>query len=167
RVVAFEQTSERGDADLWTVPVDGSRPPAPLMAFAFNDRGLHFSPDGHFAAFTSDESGRGEIYVAPSTLITAKHPVSSGGGSIGRWSPHGHELFYLSADGHVMVVSVRTVPSLHIGVSVPLFAIQGRWPWRDFDVSPDGKRFLAVVPQTMANEQAVTVVMNWTAQARR
>ena len=159
RVVAFEQTSERGDADLWTVPVDGSRPPAPLMASAFNERGLHFSPDGQFAAFTSDESGQDEIYVAPSTLITAKRRVSSGGGSIGRWSPDGHELFYLAADGHVMAVSIRTAPALEIGVSVPLFAIQGRWPWRDFDVSPDGKRFLAIVPQMMANEQALTAVM--------
>jgi len=167
RIVAFEQISERGDADLWTVPVDGSRPPAPLLASAFNERGLHFSPDGHFAAFTSDETGQGEIYVAPSTLVTAKRRVSSGGGSIGRWSPDGRELFYLAADGHVMAVSIRTAPALEIGVSVPLFAIQGRWPWRDFDVSPDGKRFLAIVPQVMANEQALTVVMNWTAQVRR
>jgi len=167
RIVAFEQTSERGDADLWTVPVDGSRPPAPLMASAFNERGLHFSPDGHFAAFTSDETGQGEVYVAPSTLVTAKKRVSSGGGSIGRWSPDGRELFYLAADGHVMAVPIRTTRALEIGVPVPLFAIHGRWPWRDFDVSPDGTRFLAVVPRTMANEQAVTAVMNWTAQVRR
>jgi eukaryotic-like serine/threonine-protein kinase len=167
RIVAFEQISERGDADLWTVPVDGSRPPAPLIASAFNERGLHFSPDGQFAAFTSDETGRGEIYVAPSTLLTARRRISSGGGSIGRWSPDGRELFYLAADGHVMAVPIRTAPALEIGVPVPLFAIHGRWLWRDFDVSPDGKRFLAIVPQMMANEQAVTAVVNWTAQVRR
>jgi eukaryotic-like serine/threonine-protein kinase len=167
RLVAFELTSERGDADLWTVPVDGSRPPTPLMASAFNERGLHFSPDGQFAAFTSDETGQGEIYVAPSTLATAKRRVSKGGGSIGRWSPDGRELFYLAADGHVMAVPIRTAPALEIGVPVPLFAILGRWPWRDFDVSPDGQRFLAIIPQMMANEEAVTAVMNWTAQVRR
>jgi len=167
RIVAFEQISERGDADLWAVPVDGSRPPAPLIASAFNERGLHFSPDGQFAAFTSDESGRAEIYVAPSTLLTAKRRVSNGGASIGRWSPDGRELFYLAADGHVMSVSIRTAAALEIGVPVPLFAIRGRWLWRDFDLSPDGKRFLAVVPQMMANEQALTAVVNWTAQVRR
>jgi Tol biopolymer transport system component/DNA-binding winged helix-turn-helix (wHTH) protein len=166
QVVAFEQMSERGDADLWTVPVDGSRPPAPLVASGFNERGLHFSPDGQFVAFTSDESGRGEIYVASSTLITARRRISNGGASIGRWSPDGRELFYLAADGHVMAVPIRT-GRLDIGVPVPLFAIQGKWLWRDFDVSPDGKRFLAIVPQAMANEQAVTVVVNWTAQVRR
>jgi len=66
-----------------------------------------------------------------------------------------------------MAVPIRTTRALEIGVPVSLFAIHGRWPWRDFDVSPDGTRFLAVVPQTMANEQAVTAVMNWTAQVRR
>ena len=54
-----------------------------------------------------------------------------------------------------------------IGVPVPLFAIRGRWLWRDIDLSPDGKRFVAVVPQVMANEQPLTAVVNWTAQMRR
>jgi dipeptidyl aminopeptidase/acylaminoacyl peptidase len=167
RVVAFEQISERGDADLWTAPIDGSRPPAPLLASLFNERGLHFSPDGHFSVFTSDETGQAEIYVAPSTVVSAKRRVSSGGGSIGRWSPDGRELFYLAADGHLMAVPIRTAPSLEIGVPVPLFATHGRWPWKDYDLAPDGKRFLAIVPQMMANEQAVTAVMNWTAHVRR
>src|SRR5262245_5585494 len=167
RIVAFEQISERGDADLWTAPIDGSRPPAPLIATAFDERGLHFSPDGQFAAFTSDESGRGEVYVASSTLLAARKPISRGGGSIGRWSPDGRELFYVAADGHLTAVPIRTKPALEIGVPVPLFAIRGTWLWRDFDVSPDGKRFLAVVPQMMANEQPLTAVVNWTAQVRR
>lgn len=112
RLVAFELTSERGDADLWTVPVDGSRPPAPLLASAFNERGLHCSPDGQFAAFMSDETGQGEIYVAPSTLVAAKRRVSSGGGSIARWSPDRRELFYLAADGHLMAVPIRRACSI-------------------------------------------------------
>ena len=63
-------------------------------------------------------------------------------------------------DGYVMAVPVRTTPSLEIGVPLRLVAIQGKWPWRDFDVSRDGKRFLAIVPQVMANEQALTAVLN-------
>jgi hypothetical protein len=66
-----------------------------------------------------------------------------------------------------MSVPIRTAPALTIGVAVPLFAIPGRWLWRDYDVSPYGQRFLAIVPQVMANEQPVTVVVNWTAQERR
>ena len=60
--MAFEQISERGDADLWTLPLNGPRQAAPLMASVFNERGLRFSPDGQFVTFASDESGRTEIY---------------------------------------------------------------------------------------------------------
>jgi Tol biopolymer transport system component len=167
RIVAFEQFSERGDADLWTLPLDGARQAAPLMASAFNERGLRFSPDSRFVAFTSDESGRAEIYAAPSSLLSAKTRISNGGGSAAQWGPDGRELFYMAIDGYVMVVPVRTTPSLEIGVPLRLFAIQGKWPWRDFDVSRDGQRFLAIVPQVMANEQALTAVLNWPAQVQR
>jgi len=167
RTVAFEQISERGDYDLWTLPLNGTRQAAPLMASAFNERGLRFSPDGQFVAFTSDESGRTEIYVALLSVLSARTRVSNGGGLAAQWSPNGHELFYMSADGNVMAVPVRTTPSLEIGVPLRLFAIQGKWPWRDFDVSRDGKRFLAIVPQLMANEQALTAVLNWPAQIRQ
>lgn len=78
--MAFEQISERGDADLWTLPLNGPRQAAPLMASVFNERGLRFSPDGQFVTFTSDESGRTEIYVAPLSVLSARTRVSNGGG---------------------------------------------------------------------------------------
>jgi len=167
RIVAFEQISERGDADLWTVPIRGEQPPSTVIASTFNERGLHFSPDGRFVAFSSDESGSSEIYVAPSTDIASRKRVSDGGGWTARWSPDSRKLYYLSMDGNVMDVSIHFGSSLEIGVPVRLFAMEGKWPWRDFDVSPDGKRFLAIVPQVMANEQSLTAVLNWPAQTRR
>jgi Tol biopolymer transport system component/DNA-binding winged helix-turn-helix (wHTH) protein len=166
RIVAFEQISERGDADLWTMPVDRTRPPTPLIASAFNERGLRFSPDGQVVAFVSDESGSTEIYVAPLAMISARRRVSNGGASTARWNPSGRELFYTAADGSVMAVSIRAAPSLEIGVPLRLFGMAGKWPWRDFDLSRDG-RFLAIVPQVMANEQSLTAVLNWPAEVRR
>jgi len=167
RIVAFEQISERGDADLWTVRIDGEQQPSPLIGSTFNERSLHFSPDGRLVAFSSDESGATEIYVALSTVITSKKRVSDGGAWSARWSPDGRELFYLSADGYVMAASIHEAPSLEIGVPERLFSMQGRWPWRDFDVSPEGKRFLAIVPQIIGNGQSLTAVLNWPAQVRR
>jgi Tol biopolymer transport system component len=56
QIVAFEQISDRGDYDLWTLRLDGPRRPTPLMTSTFNERGLRFSPpDGRFVTFTSDE----------------------------------------------------------------------------------------------------------------
>lgn len=74
------------------------------------------------------------------------------------------ELLYLSDDRRLMSVSVHTAPSLELGAPVTLFSLEGKWSWLDFDVSPDGKRFLAVVPEVVANELPLTVVANWTAE---
>ena len=123
-------------------------------------------------AFTSDESGRYEVYVAPFPATGGKAPVSAGiyagndlqGGA--RWSRDGRELFYISADRNLMAVPVQTSPRLEAGKPVPVFGLQSR-PWNDFAVSADGKRFLAVVPQAFAGEQPLTVIVNWAAEARR
>jgi eukaryotic-like serine/threonine-protein kinase len=148
--------------------LDGPRRPTPLMTSTFNERGLRFSPpDGRIVTFTSDESGRAEVYVAPWPALSARTRVSSGGGSAAQWSRDGRELYYASADGYLMSVSIHTQPSLEIGVPLRLFQMQGKWFWRDFDLSPDGKKFLAIVPQVMANEQPLTAVLNWPAQFRR
>ena len=168
QIVAFEQISDRGDYDLWTLRLDGPRRPTPLMTSTFNERGLRFSPpNGRFVTFTSDESGRAEVYVAPWPVLSARRRVSSGGGSAAQWSRDGRELYYASADGYLMAVPIYTQPSLEIGAPLRLFPMQGKWFWRDFDVSPDGKKFLAIVPQVMANEQPLTAVLNWPALFRR
>jgi hypothetical protein len=72
----------------------------------------------------------------------------------------------MSADGRLMTVPIRTTPTLTVGTAAALFTFQGR-PWSDFIVSPDGSRFLAVVPQTFAGEQPLSVILNWTAEAHR
>ena len=77
-----------------------------------------------------------------------------------RWNHDGRELFYVSADGRFMHVAVRTTPKLEVGRPAPLFALPGR-SWFDFAVSADGKRFLAVIPQALAGEQPLTVILNW------
>ena len=65
-----------------------------------------------------------------------------------------------------MTVPVRTTPTLELGSASALFALPER-AWEDFATSPDGKRFLAVVPQAFAGEQPLTVVLNWIAEACR
>jgi serine/threonine protein kinase len=45
-----------------------------------------------------------------------------------------------------------------------LFALPRPHSWTNCDVTPDGRRFLAVVPEVVASEQLVTVVVNWTAE---
>ena len=163
--------------DIWMMPLTPPGKASPLIETPFDEgRGsVRFSPDGRFIAYASDESGRSEVYIAPFPPTGAKTRVSTGGGALPRWRRDGQELFYISADRHLSSVQVRTTPSLLLGASQTLFAVEGGrvWTdptgnsaWTDFDVSLDGRRFLAVIPQA-ANEQPLTVVLNWTAEVRQ
>jgi hypothetical protein len=135
-----------------------------LLNSPFNEQGVLFSPDGRFIAFESDESGRPEVYVAPFPATGGRTRVSTGGARLPHWSRDGRELFYLSDDRRLFAVPVRTAPAQVLGAPLPLFTLNESSTWIDFDVSLDGKRFLAIVPEVVANEQPLTVVSNWTAE---
>jgi dipeptidyl aminopeptidase/acylaminoacyl peptidase len=169
RTLAFTQRTANGNFDVWTLPVDTLRGPTPLIESPSDEASVRFSSDGRYIAFASDELGRYEVFVMPYPITGGKTRVSTGGGSLPRWSHDGHELFYISADRRLMSVPVRTAPALEIGAPRPLFAIKGGtlWGdpkqtngWPDFDVSIDGRRFLAIIPQA-ANEQPLTAVLDW------
>jgi serine/threonine protein kinase len=151
--------------DIWTVPVDGTGAPSLLVHRGYDAR---FSPDGRFVSFISGEGGVTDVYVAGASPSSDRTRVSKGGADTPRWSVDGRELIYRSVDGYIVSVAVRTGGSraIELGPPVRLFAIKGKWSWRDFDLSPDG-RLLAIVPQLMAAEQPLTVVLNWTAEVTR
>jgi hypothetical protein len=97
--------------------------------------------------------------------------VSLGGASLLRWSRDGRELFYLSADRRLVSVPIRTTPSLQLGSPAELFSLKEK-DWLTsfgaedgcFEVSPDGKRFLAAVPEVLADKLPLTVVVDWAAE---
>src|SRR5205807_217796 len=63
-----------------------------------------FSPDGQWIAYSSNESGRNEIYVRPASGAPGKWQISDGGGMYSNWSANGHEFFYESLDGRIQIV---------------------------------------------------------------
>jgi eukaryotic-like serine/threonine-protein kinase len=168
RILAFTQRTARGNFDIWTLPLNGS-PPSPLMETPADETSVRFSPDGRFIAYASDESGRYEVYVSPFPVTATKTRISAAGGTLPRWNRDGRELLYLGADLQLVSIPVRTAPTLTVGAPRRLFAVKSalKWDdmkaingWSDWDVSRDGTRFLAVVPQP-ANEQALTAVLDW------
>ena len=152
----------QGNFDIWTLPLDGSGPPTVLVESPFDKKEVRFSPDGRFLAFISSESGQAEAYVMPFPGPGEKIRVSSGGARLLQWGRDGKKLFYLAGDGRLMSLPVQTSPSLQTGTPVALFTVQGK-PWLSFALSSDGTRFLAVVPESAADEQPMTVVVNWPA----
>jgi Tol biopolymer transport system component len=126
-----------------------------------------FSPDGRWLSYSSDLSGRFEVYVDGVPDPDTRVQVSATGGHSARWSRDGKELFYLAAGGTLMAVPVRSLQPLEFGQPVKLFQFASPSRGRPagnapYDVTADGQRFIinAVVRQS---DPSVQVVLNWPA----
>jgi Tol biopolymer transport system component len=128
------------------------------------------SPDGRWLAFTSDESGRSEVYLqafdaAAPRLVGERHLVSRDGASSIRWSRDGRELFYVGWNGRLYGVPITLSPELKIGKPVDLFTIstEARAAIHSqigFDVAPDGQRFLVPIV-TSSEKSEIVLIQNW------
>jgi Tol biopolymer transport system component len=161
----YSERADRGNFDVHALPLDGGAP-VPMATTAFNETQPSFSPDGRFIAFTSDETGRREVYVAPFASPRAKRLVSSAGGVSPRWDRVHRELVYLTPGQEVMSVPVDTSASLEIGTPKVLFKRPKDAGWGAYDIAPDG-RFLAVVPVQSTGQQPLTVIVNRSATLPR
>ena len=149
RFIVYSDDDPKTHNDLWILPMDGNRKPIPFLKTSFEESDARLSPDGRSIAYVSDESGRSEVYAASFPSGENKRRVSVEGGSQPRWRKDGRELFFLAADARLMAVPVRPGEPVDLGVPASLF----RSPttasnrselatWNDYDVSPDGQRFL-------------------------
>jgi Tol biopolymer transport system component len=146
---------------LWALPlVHGDPLLLPVEMFPPIDARL--SPDGHWILYTSQESGRGEIYLQRFPDGGMRTRVSTSGGSDPRWPRNAREVFYRSLDGILESVTVRLDPSRpKLGSAIALFKIPA-----EYDVSADGQRFLALVPIESAEASPMIVVTNWQADLK-
>jgi serine/threonine-protein kinase len=150
------------------VPSTGSgqgRKAEPFLRTPFNETLPRFSPDGRWLAYISDESGRYEVYVRPYPGPGGKSQVSRDGGTEPVWNRNGRELFYRSGN-KMMAVEIAVQPGFTAGTPRMLF--QGPYepppvPLANYDVSPDGQRFLMIKPseQEQAVPTQINVVLNW------
>jgi hypothetical protein len=129
------------------------RVPEPYLQSAYIYEDAEFSPDGRWLLFDSNETGRSQVYLQPFVGGGPKLQVSTGGGYAGAWKANGQELFYVSSadqSGIRWMMSVDLTPGLpKIGMTRRLFPIpndvlMGGIPSRTHDVSPDGRRFIAL-----------------------
>ena len=146
--------------DLWTVPTAGDRKPSIFLKTPAAEKEPVFSPDGRWVAYSSDRSGRDEVYIRPFPPRDPVHHVSRGGGWAPRWRRNGQELFFLSLDSTVMAVSIDPATGKTLSVPRGLFPTELRhgYQYRPYDVTRDGQRFL--VP-TMRPGDDFRVVLNW------
>jgi len=173
---------ETASLDIGIFSMEGDHERKPLIEGKFMETQPRMSPDGKWMAYSSDETGKNEVYVRPFPDVNkGKWQVSAGGGQCALWSPDGKTLYYLVGTTEVeavMGVSVETEPVFKPGK--PRLLFRGKYvgpapdngvPW---DIHPDGKRFLLTKPPETAVETAevqkvevpvpqpkITIVLNW------
>jgi len=156
-----------GARDIWALPREGDA--LPFVATAFNERSPMFSPDGRWLAYVSNESGRDEIYVKPYPGPGGKWPISTEGGTEPRWSADGRELFYRLED-KMMVVEVQSEPAFTSGRPQLVFEVPylpDPFGTSNYDISPDGQRFLMLIEDTAQAQGQINVVLNWFEELKR
>jgi serine/threonine protein kinase len=160
-------------SDLWAVDLTGDRKPFPVLTSPANETQAQLSPDTKWIAYTSNESGRDEVYLQSFPMPGHKRQVSVDGGAMPRWRRDGKELFYLAANQYMMSASVNNPTLLELDPPVPLFRthliVQGSEASglpTSYDVSADGQRFLLNGPPADPGPP-MTVVLNWAAALKK
>jgi Tol biopolymer transport system component len=183
RYLLFGVLDSKTGAHLWVLPLRADRgverKPVPYLQTPANESQGQFSPDGRWIAYTLTGGAldRADVYVESFPTGAGKFQISTGeGGRQPRWRRDGKELFYLSTDGKLMSVEVKTEPRFAAGAPKPLFDVRqfpsnatAGGPFR-YDVAPDGKRFLidSLATATEDSDSApITVVLNWPAALKK
>ncbi len=150
--------------DIQTVGDGATASPVPFLETRFNENSAQFSPDGKWIAYASDESGTFEIYLRPFPGPGGKRRVSVDGGTGPVWHPDGTELFFLNGI-RMMAADIRLEPELTVGRTHMLFEgryAKNRLSWvTNYDVSPDGQRFLMIVQDVFPEIREVRIVQDW------
>jgi Tol biopolymer transport system component len=168
-LLLFDHQNKAGKVSIWIFPF-GGRKPYPFVETQFNAQAGKFSPDGHWVAYISNDSGRDEVYVAPFPGPGSRVQVSSAGGSQPRWRRDGRELFFLSPDIKMMAAELTVIAGdVRVGSVRQLFAVSplGGVPGYLYDVTADGQKFIVAQDFEHTSTVPLTIVANWPADLNK
>jgi eukaryotic-like serine/threonine-protein kinase len=164
RFLLFQTPSPGADIKVLSL-ADGQV--SSLVGTRFTEGSAQFSPDGRWVAYSSDETGRTEVYVLPFQRAGPRVPISTDGGGSPRWRHDGKELFYIRGTNTLMGVAVSpSAASLDVGAASPLFQSRFRSENFPYAVASDG-RFLVNRPVDDETPSGITLVVNWPATLRK
>ena len=138
-----------------------------LIQTRYRETQARFSPDGQWVAYSSDESGRPEVYVAGVSTPDSRLPLTSGGGSHPTWRRDGRELFYLDLQGRLIAVPLGPGPAFQPDTPRVLFQtelpqVSQSAAGADYAVTADGSRVIIKTPAQRPDQSPITVFLNWT-----
>jgi Tol biopolymer transport system component len=151
------------EGDIWILPLTEELEPRVFIESPFAESQPRFSPDGQWLAYVSDESGRQEIYVQPFPGPGSRISISTRGGRNPVWRRDSKELFFLG-DNELLSVAIETDPTFRAGTTSVVFE---RPNIIDYDVMPDGNRFLVIEANLDASPTEIHVVVNWFEELNR
>jgi hypothetical protein len=152
--------------DVAIIPTEGDGRLQRLIGTSANESQARVSPNGRWIAYSSDETGRPEVYIQRFPEPGERIGVSSGGGAQPVWRRDGRELFYVDLDRHLMSVPVETGAHISAGrpqslFQLPSYGFDVFYGVRNFyDVAPQGERFL-VLTRDEREAASLTVVTNF------
>lgn len=167
RFILYREINPQTQWDLWVLPLEGEPKPWPWVKTQFSESSGRFSPDGKWVAYTSNASGRYEIYIQAfvpgSPAAGGKWQISTNGGHTPHWRRDGREVYYLSADNKLMVVDVALGAEVKAGKPKELFSLSSirAVTTVGYTKTGDGQRFLFVTSGGETNPSPFTVVLNW------
>ena len=182
RFIAYYEATPGSQWDVSMLSLDGRRS-TPAMNSAAGELSLRFSRDGEWIAYVSNETGQYEVYVEHFPSTGGKWQISRGGGVSPIWAPDGQELYFDNGRGQIMAASIQTEPTFSPGAPESLIDLTEIWttnqinatrpgnstrPVAEFDLAPDGGRFLVVSAaiQELAPWEFV-YVLNWSRDLER
>jgi Tol biopolymer transport system component/aminoglycoside phosphotransferase (APT) family kinase protein len=164
--LVFEQAGADQVGTQWIAPAAGGGEPREL----FDDPGAELaavlSRDGRYIAYCSDATGSNEVYVRPLVGGDVVR-VSTGGGIQPLWRPDGRELYYVAPNGLLMAAAVEDAEAGRYGTPQPLFdAHLEDTTDRQYDIAPDGRRFL-LNHRAGSDSEPIVVITGWESAAKR
>jgi Tol biopolymer transport system component len=169
RTLVYTEFDPVSSGDIWVLTLGEKVERRPWLRTPFNERAARLSPDGHWLAYVSSESGRDEVYVQPFPGPGGKWQISVSGGTEPVWSHNGSEVFYRSGD-KMMAVSIAS--GRGFSAETPHVLFEGRFvPTRRgeaaYDVSPDDRRFVMVQRKLESVATHLNVVLNFSEELKR
>jgi len=172
--IIYEADSEAGDADLWTLRLDGDHEPESFLRTSASEGYPQISHDGNYVVYVSDESGRDEVYATRFPNGQGKWQISVDGGDYPRWQQDDGALYFQDADGVLFQVDVDLGASPRFGLPEKLIDPAeiglSSGGGREYEVSADGSRVLwfhnlSVTKQSQ--DQGLVIIQNWSTEFAR
>jgi Tol biopolymer transport system component len=184
KFLLYRTLSSSTGRDLWALPLADGKPdgkPFAVLAAPFDQSSARFSPDGKWISYSSNESGKAEVFIQPfvppgsSNGPGGRWQVSNAGGGDMAWRGDGKELYYETDEGDIMAAAIREAPreeggGLKVDAPKLLFkAGSDSAQIHSFDAARDGQKFVVQLPATATGGgfTTLTVVTNWQAALRK